>query len=81
MRVSDPVSGVGSWYHSDTVSSANGYAGIIAADYLFQVSALPGTSRQFNVDALIFSGAGTVRIDIDATALWVPFGSTGGSTP
>lgn len=81
MRVSDPVSSQASWYHVEVVSNqAFGYSGNIAVDYLFPVSALPGTVRQFNVDAYVFSGTGDVAMFVDATALWVPFGSTGTST-
>lgn len=81
MRVSDPVTAQASWYQVEVASNQlSGYSGNIASTYLFPVAALPGTSRQFNVDAYIFSGTGTVSMFIDATALWVPFGSTGAST-
>lgn len=82
MRVSDPAGG-SSFYMAENLASS-GYYGNLSNTYLFAVSAVPGTIRQFNVDAFFRTdnfGSVNAVLWVDATALWVPFGSTGTSAP
>jgi hypothetical protein len=83
MRVSDPASGQASQAQVDTVAVGPGgnEDGGMGVTWLFPVTGITTpTARMFNVDARRYAGTGTVFFDSTVTALWVPFGSTGGST-
>jgi hypothetical protein len=83
MRVSDPVSGQFSQEQVDTVAVGPGgdEDGGMGVTWLFPVTGITTpTARTFNVDARLYAGSGIVFFDSTVTALWVPFGSTGGST-
>lgn len=72
MQLTDPASGESSWIDGETGTGAD--SGTLANTFLFPVTA---GARTVQVQARTTAGAGTVWVD--ATALWVPFGSTGGS--
>jgi hypothetical protein len=77
VRVSDPVSGATSNFMQEAIASLG--TGSASATFLFDVDVTAPTARTFNVDAFM-SLAACYDVDVDMNAVWVPFGSTGGST-
>jgi hypothetical protein len=79
VEVVDEASGDSSWFHDiDVVDSGtgDGYAGDGSASAVFHVAAGVNT---FDVNGWVL-GTGTAPTFIDATAMFSPFGSTGGPT-
>jgi hypothetical protein len=77
VRVSDPVSTQTSHFMQESVAS--GSSGSASATFLFDVDVVAPTARTFNVDAFMTVSA-CYDVVYDLNAVWVPFGSTGGST-
>ncbi|HEU5244123.1 MAG TPA: hypothetical protein VFU33_06960 [Gaiellaceae bacterium] len=79
VNVADETSGDASWFHDILVlnsGTGDGYTGDGSASAVFQVAAGVNT---FDVNGWVL-GTGTAPTYIDATAMFSPFGSTGGST-
>lgn len=77
VRVSDPVSGQTSHFMQESVASQG--SGSASATFLFDVDVAAPTARAFNIDAFMTLAA-CYDVFYDLNAVWVPFGSTGGST-
>jgi hypothetical protein len=77
VRVSDPVSGQSSFFMQESIASQG--SGSASTTYLFDVDVTAPTARTFNVDAFMTVNA-CYDVLFDLNAVWVPFGSTGGST-
>ena len=75
-RVSDPVSSATSMPMEELIPASG--TGSVSTNFLFDVDVTGPTTRNFNVDAWMSSSA-AYDVDFDLTAVWVPFGSTGGS--
>jgi hypothetical protein len=78
VRLSDPVTSAVSVPVQENIPA--GLTGSASTTYLFDVDLTSPGPRTFNVDAsMSFDGCYLVHIDLNA--VWVPFGSTGSSTP
>ena len=77
VRVSDPVSAQTSQFMQESIGALG--TGHASTTFLFEVDVAAPTARTFNVDAFMSLSA-CYDVDVDLNAVWVPFGSTGGST-
>ena len=77
VRVSDPVSAQASNFMQESIAASG--TGSASTTFLFDVDVTAPTARTFNVDAFMSLSA-CYDVDVDMNAVWVPFGSTGGST-
>ena len=77
VRVSDPVTGQASNFMQESVASLG--TGSASTTFLFEVDVTAPTARTFNVDAFMTQNH-CYDVDVDFNVVWVPFGSTGGST-